>query len=74
MVQDPGCEEWIAYTCMNCGTHVPDGASHQCTPVDHDNRMDYKCPKCKGEFNNPAGKFKNRKCPWCGEQMKGMEV
>jgi DNA-directed RNA polymerase subunit RPC12/RpoP len=34
----------------------------------------YKCPKCKGEFNNPAFNSENGtyKCPFCGNKMEGL--
>jgi len=62
------------YYCQHCGTFVPTGVYHFCsnnwttTPY-----YNYKCPKCKGEFNTaPANGTKGFCCPFCGEEMKGL--
>lgn len=37
----------------------------------------YKCPECKGEFNQPAclnttSAMPVYRCPWCGFKMRGI--
>lgn len=38
--------------------------------------MNYKCPKCKGEFNKPVSKWSDIMyiyyCPFCNEIMEGL--
>lgn len=67
------------YYCPYCGTFVPNGTYHYCTqhiatpPYTYDKQYNYRCPKCKGEFNSPSTNgTKGFCCPFCGGEMKGL--
>ena len=80
------------FICSNCrysATYLIDGLCQNCVnlkgtnlPCFHgqifsESQFNYKCPDCKGEFNNPSygqgySICLNAKCPWCGKEMKGI--
>lgn len=79
------------YYCQYCGTFIPYGTYHYClnnwtTPITQTGNIvpirNYKCPKCKGEFNESAyrrirlkdstGTYGKYVCPFCGKEMKGL--
>lgn len=76
--------------CKQCGRKsyfdeiFLDGLCTHCwnlkNPSESSNVYNYKCPDCKGEFNQPSSKIKNDSngtdayysCPFCGKVMKGI--